>query len=94
MNQDSIKILYHRVIDGNVKAAWNGKVVSERKIYLDKYEGLEVSYTRFFDGRSEVPVTSRIIVVDGTLFTFDIFDLQKGGQKSLKEKFIGSILMK
>ena len=93
-NQDSLKNLYHRIVQHKVKAAWNGKIVNERKIYLGKYEGLEVDYIRLFEGTGEVPVTTRIFLIDGNVFTFDIFDLKRSGQESIKKEFFNSIRVK
>jgi hypothetical protein len=93
-NQDSLSNLYHRIIHGKVTAAWNGRNVSERPVNLGEYKGLEIEYTRFFEGINDVPVTTRIFLIDGSLITLDLLDLKKSGLDSIKKEFFNSIHVK
>lgn len=90
-NRDTLTMFYRWMIDGKIADAWQGKLLNERKVTLGKYEGLEVDYTRFFDGIYGVFVTARVIEVDGVLFTFDFFDLKKTDVSPIRKKFLNSV---
>lgn len=93
-NPDSLQSLYHQAIKAKLKTEWNGKLVSERKFKLGKYDGLEADYTALsLTAVCEVPITTRMIIIEGVLLVFDFIHLQPG-QEKLKEKFIKSIMLK
>ena len=93
-NSDSLQSLYHQAIKAKLKTEWNGKMVGERKVKLDSYDGWEADYTALWlTAVREVPVTTRMIIIDRVLFVFDFIHLQPG-QERLNETFFKSIKVK
>jgi hypothetical protein len=94
VEQEKLNDFYKGVIKGKLDAATNSKLIEERTIILDNYEGREIEYTKDFNGKSSIKVTSRIILVDKVFYAFEIWDLTGKGQGKLTKKFFKSISVK
>ena len=85
---------YKGVIKGKLDAATNSKLLGEKQINLNNYEGRQIEYTKDFNGISNIFVTGRLILVDKVFYTFEIWDLSGTGQNKLTKKFFKSIGLK
>jgi hypothetical protein len=85
---------YKGVIKGKLDAATNSKLLGEKQINLNNYEGRQIEYTKDFNGISNILVTGRLILVDKVFYTFEIWDLSGTGQNKLTKKFFKSIGLK
>lgn len=84
---------YRGVINGTLNAATDSKLISETTIKVGQYEGREVRYTKDFNGIDDIPVTKWILLIDKSVYTFDVWDLSKRGQKALEARLFGSIVV-
>jgi hypothetical protein len=91
---DGLSEFYKGVIKGKLDAATNSKLLEEKEIDLNHYEGRQIEYTKDFNGMSNILVTGRIILVDKVFYTFEIWDLSGKGQNKLTKKFFKSIEFK
>jgi hypothetical protein len=91
ITSDQLKEFYRGVINGTLDAAADSKLVSETIINFGKYEGREIKYTKDFNGIDDIPVTKRILLVNKSVYIFDIWDLSKKGQKNLEKQIFESI---
>jgi hypothetical protein len=91
---DGLSDFYKGVIKSKLEAATNSKLLEEKQINLNHYEGRQVEYTKDFNGASNILVTGRIILVDKVFYTFEIWDLSGKGQNKLIKKFFKSIELK
>lgn len=94
IGQEKLNDFYKGVINGKLDAATNAKLLAEKKIALDSYEGREIEYTKDFNGSNNIKVTGRIILIDKVFYTFEIWDLTGKGQAKLTKKFFKSINVK
>lgn len=94
IGQGDIDTLYKGVINGMLDAATNSKLIEEREIVFNTYKGREIEYTKDFNGRSNIKVISRIVLMNSVLYGFEIWDLSGKGQKRLRKKFFKSIHIK
>lgn len=94
ITEEKLNDFYKQFINGKLDSATNSKFLGEKKIKAENYEGREIEYTKDFNGSKNIKVTSRIIMIDKIIYTFEIWDLTGKGQGELSKKFFKSINVK
>lgn len=93
ITSDKLADFYRGVINGTLDAAIDSKLLSETTVKVAQYEGRQIRYTKDFNGLNDIPVTKWILLINKSVYTFDIWDLSKRGQKTLENQFFGSIVV-
>lgn len=94
IRSDQLTAFYRGVIKGTLAAAADSKLLSETTFEVGQYEGREMRYTKDFYGIEDIPITKRILLVDKAVYTFDIWDISKSGQKDLEKSIFDSIMVR
>jgi hypothetical protein len=90
---DQLTEFYRGIINGTLNAATDSKLISETAVKVGQYDGREIRYTKDFYGIDDIPVTKRILVINKSVYTFDVWDLSKRGQTTLENQVFGSITL-
>ena len=82
---------YDGIIEGTLVASEDSKLLTEKDIFFEKFKGKEIIYTKDFNDLNDIMVYKRIIIIDGVIFTFEVWNLSDIKQTKIIDKFFNSI---
>jgi hypothetical protein len=82
---------YKSVIMGRLGGVSDPRVLDEKDIEIYGHKGIEIKYTKDFNGLNDVPVVSQIVLIEKAFFIFDFCELSKNTQGKTLDKFFKSI---
>jgi hypothetical protein len=86
--------IYDGFIKGALDAATASKLLAKRDFNLKQHQGKEITYTKRFNGRSDVKIVKRILIVGHRLYQFEMWALKGDMDERKLSTFFGSIEIK
>ena len=67
--------IYDGFIKGALDAATDSKLLAKKNFNVNQHQGREITYTKRFNGNSQVKIVKRILIVDHRLYQFEMWAL-------------------